>query len=202
MHNSRIDEILKRLYELQEDLENEIDKVLSEKRELFRYTLEKGRVRFEEGMKSLHQSQRTGILQYLKSARIKHILVSPIVYSLIIPILFIDISVTLYQQICFRVFGIPLVDRKEYFIFDRQKLEYLNFIEKFNCNYCSYADGVFAYIREVIAKTEQYWCPIKHSKRRYLPHNREAGFTDFGDAKAYKTRLNELRHNWANVPPI
>jgi len=198
MPRSKIDEILQRLYDLQRDLENEIDKILGEKRDLFQYTLEQGRIKFEESVKALHLSQKTGVIQYLMAAKIKHVLVSPIIYSLFIPILFVDLSVTLYQHICFRVYKVPIVNRSKYFIFDRQRLAYLNIIEKINCNYCSYADGVFGYVREVIARTEQYWCPIKHAKRSFVPHSREDQFFDFGDAQAYQNRLENLRKEWVN----
>jgi len=198
MAYSRVDEILKRLYDLQQDLEIEIDKVLSEKREIFQYTLEQGRIKFEEGVKALHLSQKTGVIKYIRTSELKHILVAPIIYSLFLPILLIDIAVSFYQHICFRVYGIPLVNRSKYFIFDRQKLAYLNIIEKINCNYCSYADGVFAYVREIIACTEQYWCPIKHARRSFHPHSTEDRFVDFGDAQAYQNRLEKLRKEWGN----
>jgi len=32
---------------------------------------------------------------------------------------------------------------------DRHHLAYLNVIEKLNCEYCGYANGVFAYVREI-----------------------------------------------------
>lgn len=48
---------------------------------------------------------------------------------------------------------------------DLQKLVYLNGIEKFNCLSCGYGYGVISYTREIIARTEQYWCPIKHARR-------------------------------------
>lgn len=196
MSHSRIDEILNKLYELQKDLEVEIDNVLSEKRDLFQYTLEQGRIKFEEGVRALHQSQKTGVIKYIMTSEIKHILVAPIIYSLFFPILIIDLSVSIYQHICFRVYGIPLVNRGRYFNFDRQKLAYLNIIEKINCNYCSYADGVFGYVREIIARTEQYWCPIKHARRSFRPHSKEYKFVDFGDAAAYHNRLQILREEW------
>ena len=199
MTQSRVDEILAHLYQLQKDLENEIDNVLSEKRELFQYTVEKGRIKFEEGIKALHINSRIGLIQYIKNSEIKHILVAPIIYSLFFPIFLLDMCVTIYQHICFRVYRIPRVSRSRYFIFDRQKLSYLNIIEKINCNYCSYADGVFGYVREIIARTEQYWCPIKHAKRSFLPHSRECKFIDFGDAESYKNRLGALRKDWRDM---
>ena len=63
---------------------------------------------------------------------------------------------------CFPIYGIERVQRRRYFAIDRHTLAYLNAIEKANCLYCSHANGVIAYVREVAARTEQYWCPIKH----------------------------------------
>jgi hypothetical protein len=51
--------------------------------------------------------------------------------------------------------------RRAFFVLDRRKLAYLNGIEKVNRGYCSYANGLLAYVREVAARTEEYWCPIK-----------------------------------------
>lgn len=67
--------------------------------------------------------------------------------------------------ICFPVDGIPKVKRDQYVIFDRQSLRYLNVIEKLNCTYCSYFNGLIVYVQEIAARTEQYWCPIKHARR-------------------------------------
>ncbi|MDE2512291.1 MAG: hypothetical protein KGL74_14295 [Elusimicrobia bacterium] len=44
-------------------------------------------------------------------------------------------------------------------------VEYLNWIELFNCDYCSYAGGLIAFAREVSSRAEQYFCPIKHASR-------------------------------------
>ena len=68
-----------------------------------------------------------------------------------------------------------------------------------NFNFCGYAEGVFSYVREVIARTEKYWCPIKHSKRSMTRHYRDECFTDFGDADALKNRLGSLRQNWSDL---
>ncbi len=35
--------------------------------------------------------------------------------------------------------------RGAHFTFDRHRLGYLNLIEKLNCDYCAYANGLFAY---------------------------------------------------------
>ena len=83
--------------------------------------------------------------------------------------------------------------RRDYFVLDRYRLGYLNAIEKVNCTYCSYANGLIAYIREIAARTEQYWCPIKHGRRVRSPHSRYALFADFGDAAGYRARSGKLR---------
>jgi hypothetical protein len=69
----------------------------------------------------------------------------------------------------------------------------LNALEKLNCAYCSYANGIVAYTREVAARTEQYWCPIKHARRLIGAHARYAMFDDYGDGENYQARLAELR---------
>jgi hypothetical protein len=53
---------------------------------------------------------------------------------------------------------------------------------------------LFAYIREVAARTEQYWCPIKHARRIVSAHERYHGFADYGDAEAYHGELEALRN--------
>jgi hypothetical protein len=97
--------------------------------------------------------------------------------------------VSLYQAICFPIYKIQKVKRKGYFNYDRAKLPYLNIIEKLNCTYCSYGNGVIAYAREVAACTEKYWCPIKHDSKIKGAHAYYRNFEEYGDAKDYQTRL-------------
>ena len=85
--------------------------------------------------------------------------------------------------------GALIVDRsgvhgRDYLVFDRHHLAYLNAIEKVGCAYCSYANGLAAFFREVAARTEVCWCPIKHARRVLGPHPHYQGFADFGDADA------------------
>lgn len=199
MPRPNLDDILDRLHKLQTELETEIDRLLREKRELFHYTLEKGKVHFEQGMKALQKHQRVGVLRYLFTARISHLLTAPVIYSLFVPFVLMDIMVTLYQHICFRAYGIPRVVRKDYIAIDHHNLAYLNIIEKINCVYCGYGNGLIEYMREVTARTEQYWCPIKHARRTPDPHRFVERFVDFGDADAYKNRLDELRKEIAQL---
>ncbi|MBT8448589.1 MAG: hypothetical protein KJO69_02810 [Gammaproteobacteria bacterium] len=193
MPDSTIDNILESLHSLQAELETEIDKLLQEKRKQFRYTLIRGKVRFDREVRKLQRRYKIGSLKYLASARVGHILIAPVIYSLFFPLILLDIMVTLYQHIGFRVYGIQRVKRSDYIVIDRQHLAYLNLIEKINCSYCGYANGLIEYTREVGARTEQYWCPIKHSRRTPEPHQLAGNFVDYGDADEYKNRLDELR---------
>jgi hypothetical protein len=130
--------------------------------------------------------------QYLRSSwkhiRTTHwlvILTSPLIYGCVIPFLWLDAAVAVYQMVCFRVYGIPMVRRKDYLIYDRGRLGYLNTIEKVGCIYCSYANGLLAMITEIAARTERHFCPIKHQQRLIQVHSQYATFLPYGDAKAY-----------------
>ena len=83
--------------------------------------------------------------------------------------------------------------RHDYLVFDRHNLAYLNLIEKINCAYCSYGNGLLSYIKEVVARTEQYWCPIKQAQQRRQAHSRYRRFTDYGDGDAYRSELKSIR---------
>jgi hypothetical protein len=120
-------------------------------------------------------------------------LATPVIYSTIVPLACLDAWLSLYQVICFRLWGLGLVRRRDYFAIDRHKLPYLNALEKLNCLFCSYANGVLGYSREIAARTEQYWCPIRHARRVRHPHGRYAAFAPFGDAARYRRDLPSLR---------
>ena len=115
------------------------------------------------------------------------------IYSLIVPIALLDLWITAYQAICFRMYGIARVRRSGYIVIDRQHLAYLNGIEKLNCMYCGYANGVLAYVLEVAGRTEQFWCPIRHARRTRGSHAHYREFVDYGDAEGYKRELPVLR---------
>ena len=198
MPQTKLDEILSRLQLLQDELEPELETLLEEKREYFQYTFEKGKVRFKKQIRELQRQHKKGLVKYLIEAKFKHVISAPFIYSIIIPIFFIDITVTLYQHICFRLYGIPRVSRSKYLVIDRQHLGYLNVLEKLNCMYCGYGNGVMSYVREVIARTEQYWCPIKHANKIIDAHSWTENYADYGDASAYRERLVELRKIVAN----
>ena len=185
------DRILGKIHELELELEAEFAK----KRAGFRYGLERGRVLFDQEVIRRHHELRKALIPYLLSARFWVVVTAPVIYSLIVVFVVLDLWVSLYQAICFRVYGIPQVRRRDYLVFDRKSLAYLNAMEKLNCAYCSYANGVIAYVREVAARTEQYWCPIKQARRVIGAHARYAGFSEYGDAEHYRERLRALRED-------
>ncbi|HEU4891342.1 MAG TPA: hypothetical protein VFT47_07315, partial [Vicinamibacterales bacterium] len=117
------------------------------------------------------------------------------IYSLILPLALLDLWVTLYQGVCFPAYRMARVRRGRFMTFDRHRLSYLNGIEKINCTFCSYANGVLAYTHEVAARTEQYWCPIKHRRRIAGAHRHYAGFFAFGDERGYHRGLNAQRRS-------
>ena len=190
---TKLDEILERLRATQQELEQEAERLLAKKRQQFQYSLRRRKVVFERSVHRWQRQQRTAIWQYLRKAPLAYILSAPVIYGMIIPLAILDLSITIYQHLCFRIYGIPRVLRTDYLVIDRHHLAYLNVIEKLNCVYCGYGNGLIEYSREVIARTEQYWCPIKHAHRTLDQHNRTQKFFDYGDSKAWHQDLKRLR---------
>lgn len=183
--NKNIDELLLRIHELQDELEAEYCRTRDE-------WMQKKQALADEFLRQ-QRRYKTGLFRYLRHSRILVLLTAPLIYLGWIPFLLMDFFVSVYQTICFPIYRIPKVRRSEYMIFDRQDLPYLNIIEKFNCFYCSYGNGVAAYTWEVAARTEQYWCPIKHARRMKAAHEYYPDFFDYGDAEAFQQGLERLR---------
>lgn len=179
------------------ELEAELDARVAQRRAELRVGLERGRVIFEEEVLRRHRELRTALLSYIWNANLLAIVTAPVIYAMIVPLILLDLFVTVYQAICFPAYGIPKVRRADYFTFDRHHLAYLNLLEKLNCAYCSYANCLIAYVREIAARTEQYWCPIKHARRVIGSHSRYARFDDYGDAEGYQKRAAQLREDLA-----
>ena len=147
-----------------------------------RFGLEQGKARFEEEVLRLHKETRTSLGRYVRNATPMIVLTAPFIYALVIPLLLLDVCVTIYQAVCFPI----------YLIFDRRHLPYLNALEKLNCAYCSYANGLVAYVGEIAARTEAYWCPIKHARKLITAHAHYSYFAEFGDAQAYRQTMAAL----------
>jgi len=179
------------------DLENQVDDEYARLRAAFEERRNALAGRFLE----LQRRQRVGLWRYLRGARLAVLLTAPIIYSGWVAFLLLDLFVSVYQAVCFPIYGIPKVRRADYLVFDRGDLPYLNIIEKFNCFYCSYGNGVVAFAREVAARTEQYWCPIKHARRLHGAHERYPRFFEHGDAEAFRQGLERLRQQYGPPKP-
>ena len=194
---AQLDELTAKL----RSVEAEIEAELAKRREELRFHLENRRIIFEKEVLRIHRELKTRATRYLIDANPLMILSAPVIYSLVVPIALLDIWVMAYQAICFPIYKIPKVRRRDYLVFDRHHLAYLNALEKLNCVYCSYANGIIAFTREIAARTEQYWCPIKHARRVIGTHARYALFDDYGDGENYQARLTELRKALAKDEP-
>jgi hypothetical protein len=105
---------------------------------------------------------------------------------------------TTYQIIFFPVYRILKVRRSDHLVFDRTDFPYPNIIKKLNCFYCAYHNIDAAYAPEVVARTEQYWCPIKHAPHIHSTHGCYPSFFDYGDAEAYSQESARLRRQYSD----
>lgn len=189
--NKKVHELVNQIRQLEEELRV----TLLEQEAKISYRIEGSRVRFDKAVKSAHKRMKTGLFIWLRDSRPQSFLSAPFVYGMILPIGLLDVSLSVYQAICFRLYEIPRVKRSEHIVIDRHHLAYLNIIEKLNCVYCGYGNGVISYAREIISRTEQYWCPIKHARKVLDAHSRYKTFLDYGDATAYPIRLIDYRES-------
>jgi hypothetical protein len=182
-------------------LQGELDREIEARRKVLGVALSAGLVGFEQGIVAEQRAVRMKVSRFLAESSFGATVTAPIIYSLIVPLLLVDLWVGLYQAICFRVYGIARVRRADYIIFDRQHLAYLNWIEALNCLFCAYGNGLVGYVREISSRTEQYWCPIKHALKVHDPHRRYHQFLEYGDADGYRARLATFRDQLRSTTP-
>ncbi|KTE03791.1 hypothetical protein ATE68_08895 [Sphingopyxis sp. H038] len=185
----RMKEIARTIVELQVELDREIEF----RRRALGVRVHDRLVEFERGIVIEQRKLKTSVRAFLARSSFGVIITAPVIYSMLLPLVLLDIWISVYQAICFRAYGIARAQRRDYIAFDRGRLAYLNWVEALNCAYCAYANGVIAYAREIGSRTEQYWCPIKHALRISDPHQRYYEFLEFGDAEGYRTRLAAFR---------
>lgn len=184
---SKINQILREMEQKSEELKKEYDRL----KDKYDFSFEQGKVRFSQKAKQAHKKVKDSVFKNIKTYKnFKHIISAPFIYGMIIPFVVMDIGLFIYQNLCFRLYNIPLVKRSEYIVFDRQHLKYLNFLDKFNCLYCSYGNWVLSYGVEIAGRTEKYWCPIKHAKKTKTLHDWQKHFADYGDAEWFKEVFN------------
>lgn len=187
--SSRIRQILDQI----NTLENELHTAIEQQEGRLLYRLEGKRVTFERAINEAHLKVKMGVLRWFLTVRPQNFLTAPIIYGMIVPLVLFDLCISLYQLACFPIYRIAWVIRANYIVMDHQHLAYLNVIEKVDCMYCSYAVGLLGYAQEIAARTEQYFCPIKHARKILNAHSRYKNFLNYGDADNLHDRVEELR---------
>jgi hypothetical protein len=193
--NNKLQSLIEAIKKLEQELTLEFQKKEAE----FSYKIHGKKVLFDQEVKRQHKRIAKRIFLYLKDSEIPNILTVPLIWGCLLPALFMDAAVSLFQAVCFPIYKIPKVKRGNYIVFDRHALSYLNGIEKLNCMYCGYFNGLIAYIREIAGRTEQYWCPIKHARRTSDFHSRYGKFLEYGDAEGYRREINRVRHDFGDI---
>lgn len=195
MKNDIAERLLEQIKRLEKDLQQE----LQSRQEQFLYTIDQKKVRFETEARRHHLQLKKKLHRFLLESPLLHYLTAPVIWSVIFPAILLDVFISAYQLICFPVYKIPRVKRSKFIIIDRHSLSYLNIIEKVNCVYCAYFNGLIAYTQEIAARTEQYWCPIKHARRVSYTHSRYKYFFDYGDAEGYRKNLEKVRRDFDDL---
>jgi hypothetical protein len=193
--NPKLDALLAQM----RGLEMEVRRELREEEAKFLYGVRQGKVKFTSEADARNRKLAKRLRDFIRDTNFLALLTAPVIWGAIIPIALLDLTFVVYQAVCFPVYGIPKVRRGEYLLFDRKRLAYLNALEKMNCQYCAYANGVIAFATEVAGRTEQYWCPIKHALRVKSMHSRYRYFFDYGDAEHYRAEVETLRRSFEDV---
>jgi len=84
---SHIDDLVRRIAELERELEGEFGRA----RERWRYRIEKGRVRFEHDARMAHRRLKQSIPKFIRESSPANLLTAPIIYSLVVPIAILDL---------------------------------------------------------------------------------------------------------------
>ena len=180
-------------------LEKQILLALQNKEAAFFYKVRQGKVRFTDEARAGHKRWIKNFGRYIRDSRFLIVLTAPVIWACLIPIVLLDLTMRIYQGVCFPIYGIPKVRRRNYVLLDRRHLAYLNWVEKLNCEYCGYANGVVAWSGEIGVRTEQYWCPIKHALRMKSIHSRYRMFFDYGDAEHYRRQIETMRRSFEDI---
>lgn len=192
---NRLQELVEQIRKLEKELYAEIQK----KQDEFYYQIKGRKVYFEETTRQYHKTLALRLRTYLRRSSLLNILTVPFIWGCLLPALLLDLVVSIFHSLCFRIYKIPLVKRREYIVIDRHALTYLNIIEKVNCVYCGYFNGLIAYVQEIAARTEQFWCPIKHARKQASLHSRYRKFLEYGDAEGFRRNLDQVRHDFEDL---
>ena len=185
---ARIDDLIEQLRVIEAEVQVEVD----HKREDFRSAVDDQRALFSRDVAQLQRS-KVELGRYLSRDTLVAWIAAPLIYLALPLLAVLDLFLFGYQALVFPAYRIPKARRSDYIVLDRGDLPYLNGFEKVACVYCGYANGLASYFREIAARTEQYFCPIKHARKVLAAHDRYPGFFEFGDAESYRLGLERLR---------
>lgn len=188
---SRINQILK-------DIESKKEELLKEywnMKEKYWFSFIKWKLKFDNSTIKNNKNKKNSIIDSIFSTELREILAGPFIYSMVFPIVILDIFLFIYQNIAFRLYKIPLVSKREFITYDRKELDYLNAFQKFNCLYCAYVNGFLSYAVEVAWRTERYWCPIKHANKMSWWHYWQKHFADYWDPEWFRETFCKFSDN-------
>jgi Na+-translocating ferredoxin:NAD+ oxidoreductase RNF subunit RnfB len=120
------------------------------------------------------------------SKTLRHAFSIPFIYGVGLLLIPMHLFIEIYHSVTFRLYGIKLVNRKKYIKIDRYKLSKLTLLQKFNCVYCGYANGLLAYATAIGVGTEKYWCGIKHGTDKTSEYIEPAHHKNFAKYEEYK----------------
>ena len=187
--NDTIKNMIADIESMKEKLGEEIEKQESH----VSYEIKNGYVAFEKEILEKQQENMKSLWQWFTETPLLHLLSSPVVYMMVFPAMLLDVMLFIYTKVVSAVFKFDFPPRDEYVVFDRQYLGYLNSMEKLNCMYCSYFNGLMAYASAIAGRTEFYFCPIKHAKKIAYKHEYYDAFLGYGDEERYQEKLKKLR---------
>ncbi|EIF51595.1 MULTISPECIES: hypothetical protein [Sulfurovum] len=187
--NDKIREMIEEIDKMKVKLAKEIDKQENH----ISYEIKNGYVTFEQEVLAKQKENMKNLLTWFREVPFLHLLTAPLIYVMVIPAIIFDVLLFIYQQIAFRIFKFEFIKRSDYMHFDHHYLGYLNAIEKLNCLYCSYFNGLMLYASAISGRTELYFCPIKHAKKVIAQHKYYEEFLSYGDEEDYQEKLKDLR---------
>jgi hypothetical protein len=113
--NERIHQLLAQMAVLEDDLRE----ALHEQETSMLFEIRGKRVEFEHTIKQVHRRLKTGFFRWLVTNRPQNLITGPVIYSMIVPLLVLDLFVTLYQAVCFPIYRVVRVRRGDYIVMDR-----------------------------------------------------------------------------------
>ncbi len=116
--SKRATQIADEIRTLEQELRQEIQRIRIDSFEI----TEKA-IHFKDEVVIRHRTQALSVLTYLRRAKMKHIVCLPIIWSCLLPAIVMDALVSLYQMLCFLLFGVLKVKRSDHVVFDRRNLK-------------------------------------------------------------------------------